>query len=45
MLVEHGGNSIESEAISVIFLQPESYIRQQESQYLVFRVIKDSAIP
>ena len=45
MGVEHGGNSVESESIGLVFLQPKPDIRQQKSKHFVFRVVKNSAVP
>ena len=45
MGVQHGSNSVESEPIGLVLLQPEPDIRQQKSKHLVFRVVKNPAVP
>lgn len=45
MLIEHRSDSVKSKAISIVLLEPESDIGEEESEDLVFGVIKDSAVP
>lgn len=45
MFIQDRSNTIKTETISIILLQPKSYIWQQESLYLIFRIVKQTTIP
>ena len=43
--VDHGGHTVETEAVEVVFVEPELTVRQQEMEHFVLAVVKAERVP
>jgi hypothetical protein len=45
VVVHHAGDTVETESVEMIFLDPPSQVTQQEAKYLVISVVEQTRVP